>query len=86
MSWTFKPATEPFICTRIQLKSEPQLNAAGASGKTASKNIELTLDFWNAMRVAITRGLSNFPDAYAAITESMAKVYQDFGLSPKPAT
>ncbi len=82
MSWTFQPAAEPFICSRIQLKSDPEPEAGGIA---ASKNIELTLDFWNAMRVAITRGISNFPDAYTAITESMAKVYQDFGLSPKPA-
>ncbi|MEZ5356826.1 MAG: hypothetical protein R2762_29665 [Bryobacteraceae bacterium] len=50
-----------------------------------SKNTELTLDFWNAMRVAIARGLASFPEAYHAITDAMAQVYQDFGLSPKPA-
>jgi hypothetical protein len=78
MHWTFQPSTEPFVCTRIQLKPEPD---PAAKGTGAPSEAPLTMAFWNAIKRAIVGAIAPFPGANIAMADAVAEVYAEFGIT-----
>lgn len=79
----FREDFDPSDLPRIRLRPAPAAvqsrPSATANGKAASQNIELSIDFWEALKDALQLTMDQFPQAIRALNEAMDVVYRDFG-------